>query len=66
MLQLRRKSKEHMYHDYQASIQECYEPSKKKVQQLNPVSVATDMIELKKKDDLVRFLLKTLSPTLSS
>ena len=65
MLQLRRKSKEHMYHDYRASIQECYEPSKKKVQQLNHLSVATDMIELKRKDDLVRFLLKTLSPTLS-
>ena len=54
-----------MYHDYRASIQECYEPSKKKVQQLNHLSVATDMIELKRKDDLVRFLLKTLSPTLS-
>ena len=66
MLQLRRKSKEHMHHDYQANIQQCYEPSKKKVQQLNHLSVATDMTELKRKDDLVWFLLKNLSPTLSS
>ena len=66
MLQLQRKSKKHMHHDYQANIQQCYEPSKKKVQQLNHLSVATDMTELKRKDDLVWFLLKTLSPTLRS
>ena len=56
----------YMHHDYQANIQQCYEPSKKKVQLLNHLSVATDMTELKRKDDLVWFLLKTLSPTLSS
>ena len=51
-----------MHHDYQANIQQCYEPSKKKVQQLNHLSAASDMTELKRKDDLLWFLLKTLSP----
>ena len=66
MLQLRRKTKEQMHHDYQANIQQCYEPSKKKVRQSNHSSVATDMTELKRKNELVWFLLKILSPTLSS
>ena len=55
-----------MHHDYQANIQQCYKPSKKKVQQLNHLSMAKDITGLKRMDDLVWFLLKTLSPTLSS
>ena len=66
MLHLRRKSKEHMHHDYQANIQQCYEPSKKKVHQLNHLSVATEMTELKRKAELVWILLKTLPPSSSS
>ena len=55
-----------MHHDYQANIQQCYKPSKKKVQQLNHLSMAKDITGLKRMDDLVWFLLKTLSSTLSS
>ena len=69
MLQLRRKSKEHKHHDYQANAanhRKCYEPQKKKVEQLNHLSMATDMTELKRKNELVWFLLKTLFLTLRS
>ena len=65
MLQLWRKSKEHMHHDYQANIQQCYKLLKKKVHQLNHLSVATDITELKRKEDLVWLFLKILSLTLT-
>ena len=65
MLQLRRKSKEHMHHDYQANIQQYYEPPKKKIAIKLPVcGNLFDRIE--EKGWLVWFLLKTWSPNLSS